>query len=237
MSSAGTARPDYSVAVRRIILLASLLAASCASPRPNWRASPLVGKPVEVAARDLEGNQVKVQDAHGKVRIVDFWATWCDPCREQLPFLDRLARDHGKDGLEVYAVAFDEDRAEVEQFLAATPVSFAILWEKGGGDLPERLQVTRLPTTLPGGSRGRGSRRRSSSTAPGSSARSTSASTRRRGRRSRRSCAGSSPSGPERPGGAAHARAAGLAAGRRVNFTRSRSRSTSPASAGDSRSQ
>lgn len=135
--------------MRRAVLLAVLVAAACAGPRASSRAtSPLVGKPVAVAAQDLAGKEVRVEDARGKVRVVDFWATWCDPCRDQLPFLDRLAQQYGDAGLEVYAVSFDEDRAEVEEFLAASPVSFAVLWEKGGGELPERLEVTRLPTTL-----------------------------------------------------------------------------------------
>ena len=134
--------------MRRALVLAAFAAAACAGPRSTSHASPLVGKPLEVTARDLGGKEVAVQAAKGKVRIVDFWATWCEPCREQLPFLDKLARDHGEDGLEVYGVAFDEDRAEVEQFLAATPVSFPVLWEKGGGELPEKLDVTRLPTTF-----------------------------------------------------------------------------------------
>jgi cytochrome c biogenesis protein CcmG/thiol:disulfide interchange protein DsbE len=134
--------------MRRTWIVALLLAAGCAATRPTWHASPLVGKPVEVTARDLEGNEVRLQGQSGRVLVVDFWATWCDPCRDQLPFLDRLSRDYAEEGLEVYAIAFDEDRAAVEQFLEGSPVSFPVLWEKGGGELPERLEVTRLPTTL-----------------------------------------------------------------------------------------
>lgn len=134
--------------MRRALAVTALVASACAAPHAVSRASPLVGRAVEVAAADLQGNEVRVAAAQGKVRIVDFWATWCDPCLEQLPFLDRLAKAYGPDGLLVYAVAFDEDRAAVERFLAERPVSFPVLWEKGGGELPERLEVTRLPTTL-----------------------------------------------------------------------------------------
>lgn len=135
--------------MRRPLLLAGLLAAACAGPRPVGRpVSPLVGQRLEVAARDLQDREVRIHAEAGKVRVVDFWATWCEPCREQLPFLDRLARDYADEGLAVYAVAFDEDRAAVERFLAEAPVSFEVLWEKGGGALSERLEVTRLPMTL-----------------------------------------------------------------------------------------
>jgi len=129
------------------LVLFVLAAAACAG-RPIVPASPLVGKSVKVSAHDLDGREHRVEAEAGTVRVVDFWATWCDPCRDQLPFLDRLASEYGPRGLSVYAVSFDEDRAAVERFLAEAPVSFTVLWDKGGAVLSEPLEVTRLPTTL-----------------------------------------------------------------------------------------
>lgn len=134
--------------MRSALLLALTLLAACAGGSAALRSSPLVGKPVKVAAADLRGREHDVGAEVGKVRVVDFWATWCDPCRDQLPFLDRLAADYGSRGLSVYAVAFDEDRDAVQRFLAETPVSFTVLWDKGGAALAQPLEVTRLPTTL-----------------------------------------------------------------------------------------
>lgn len=125
----------------------SLLAGGCATSRQGLRSSPLVGRTVQITALDLHGREVRVPE-NGKVRVVDFWATWCDPCREQLPFLDRLSSVYGEEGLSVYGVSFDEDRAALGQFLEQTPVSFVVLWDKGGTSLADELQVTRLPTTL-----------------------------------------------------------------------------------------
>ncbi|HSN13516.1 MAG TPA: TlpA disulfide reductase family protein [Anaeromyxobacteraceae bacterium] len=133
--------------MRRALALALVLAA-CAGPRTYWKASPLVGKPLEVTALDQEGRPVRLDAGRGQVLMVDFFATWCDPCREQLPFLDRLSTALGPRGLAVSAVAFDEDRSVVDAFVRQVAVGFPVLWDKGGATLADRFEVTRLPTTL-----------------------------------------------------------------------------------------
>jgi thiol-disulfide isomerase/thioredoxin len=122
--------------------------AGCATGRPTLVASPLLGKPLDLSTPDLTGKEVRLGDAKGKVRVVDFWATWCDPCRDQLPVLEVLARAHAAEGLQVYGVAVDEDRAQLEAFLGVTPLGITVLWDKGGARHAERLDVQRLPTTL-----------------------------------------------------------------------------------------
>jgi cytochrome c biogenesis protein CcmG, thiol:disulfide interchange protein DsbE len=147
MRRPGTAL-DYDVTMCRALVLLGLLACACAGGRPAPRSSPLLGQRAALTAEDLAGREVRVGEADGRVRVIDFWASWCDPCREQLPLLDRLAREHGGSGLAVYGVAFDEDRAMVEAFLAHTPVSFPILWDRGGQRLSVPFSISRLPTTV-----------------------------------------------------------------------------------------
>lgn len=129
------------------IILAALL--GCAASRPPPRApSPALGQRVDdLAAADLDGREVRVAEAAGQVRVVDFWASWCDPCREQFPLLERLAREHAAAGLVVYGISFDEERPPLEAFLEQVPVSFPILWDRSGDALGDRLAVRRLPTT------------------------------------------------------------------------------------------
>lgn len=128
-----------------------ILALACAAPArhaPPPPESPLVGTAVEIAAQDLRGAEVQVHADTGKVRVVDFFASWCDPCRAQLPSLDGLAREYGARGLAVYAVSFDDDRAAVDAFVANHGVSLPVLWDQGGQTLSKALGVSRLPTTL-----------------------------------------------------------------------------------------
>jgi thiol-disulfide isomerase/thioredoxin len=121
---------------------------ACAAPRASSRASPLVGKHVQIEARSLDGRDVKLPARGAKVTVVDLWATWCDPCKEQMPALDRLAASVRDRGVEVYAISFDEDPAAVREFVARTPVRFPVLWDKGGASLADALSITRLPTTV-----------------------------------------------------------------------------------------
>ena len=86
--------------------LMSLLLTLCQVPA---HANDLVvGQPAPpITLTTLDGQQIATRDLRGKVVIVTFWATWCAPCREELPLLSRYARQHAKDGLVVLGFSLD----------------------------------------------------------------------------------------------------------------------------------
>ncbi len=129
-----------------LAVAAALLA--CAAPQSRSRAARAVGQRIDLVAPLVGGGDVDVGADRGRVRIVDFWATWCEPCKDELPSLDALTRDLGARGLSVYAVSFDEDAAQIPPFLREVPVSFPVLWDKGGERWSSRYDIERLPTTL-----------------------------------------------------------------------------------------
>ncbi len=83
----------------------------------------------------------------GKVVYLDFWASWCVPCRESFPFMDQLERDLGSQGLVVVAINVDTERRLADQFLAETPVHFKIFYDPAGA-LAEQWKVEGMPTTV-----------------------------------------------------------------------------------------
>lgn len=74
----------------------------------------------DFSLRTLSGERVKLSDYRGKVVLLSFWATWCGPCKQELPVLQALMDKHGKDGLQVLAVNIDDPKtvAEVRRFVA-----------------------------------------------------------------------------------------------------------------------
>jgi cytochrome c biogenesis protein CcmG/thiol:disulfide interchange protein DsbE len=83
----------------------------------------------------------------GQVVYLDFWASWCAPCRESFPWMNRLQRELGHDGLVVIAVNVDRVRADAERFLRAHPAQFRILYDPDGL-LPEKFGVRGMPTSF-----------------------------------------------------------------------------------------
>ncbi|HEX9241938.1 MAG TPA: TlpA disulfide reductase family protein [Anaeromyxobacter sp.] len=136
--------------MRRAALAATLAAAlvSCAGPRASLQTSPLLGRSVSLEANRLDGREERVPAPRAQATVVDFWATWCEPCRDQLPMLDRLHGELRERRVDVVAISFDEDRAALEEFLARIPVGFPVLWDKGGAALAVKMEITRLPTTV-----------------------------------------------------------------------------------------
>jgi thiol-disulfide isomerase/thioredoxin len=74
----------------------------------------------DFAEKDLDGKPISVAGFKGKVVLVDFWATWCGPCREELPNVIATYKKHHADGFEIIGVSLDSDRDELDAFLKQT---------------------------------------------------------------------------------------------------------------------
>ncbi|MBI2174952.1 MAG: TlpA family protein disulfide reductase [Candidatus Omnitrophica bacterium] len=80
--------------------------------------------------RDLQGNAVRLQDFRGKVVFLNFWATWCPPCRLEMPTMEELHREFSDQGLVVLAVNFRESQDEVRSFLKQHGLTFTTLLDE-----------------------------------------------------------------------------------------------------------
>ena len=112
---------------RRTPLVALLFASSLAAAAPtSWIAGEL----------DAPALKQAVAREKGGVVLLNFWATWCVPCREEFPELSKLQTRHQREGLRVIGVSTDfaKERAAVEKFLAAERPSFPNYRKKSGGD-------------------------------------------------------------------------------------------------------
>lgn len=107
-------------------VLAALL---CLMGLPGGAASAMnVGDVVPDFVRaDLRGNEVQLSRHRGKLVVLNFWATWCPPCREEMPVFSGWQQDLRSAGLQVIGVSMDDDGTEVERFLAQYPVSYPIV--------------------------------------------------------------------------------------------------------------
>jgi thiol-disulfide isomerase/thioredoxin len=83
----------------------------------------------------------------GKVVYVDFFASWCGPCRQSFPWLADLQRRYGRDGLVVIAVNVDRERADAEAFLGEFPPSFRVHFDPEGR-IAERYRVAGMPAAV-----------------------------------------------------------------------------------------
>lgn len=116
--------------VGRALLLSSLcLTLSTAQAESNWKAFSTPGgqAPQSLALHDLSGKPVDLASMKGQVVLVNFWATWCEPCKEEMPSLDRMTQKLAARGLKVVGVNFGEGKPRIEQFLKTVPVGFPIL--------------------------------------------------------------------------------------------------------------
>jgi peroxiredoxin len=95
---------------------------------------------------DLAGRSWRLRDLKGKVVLVNFWATWCPPCRKEMPDLEALYAEYKDKGLVVLAVS-DEERAKVEPFIAARKYTFPVLLDEGR-KVSEALRIEGIPKTF-----------------------------------------------------------------------------------------
>ena len=120
--------------------------AELADGEPAVSQSPeeALGAP-DITLDNLEGQPVRLSELAGTVQLVDFWATWCAPCREEIPMLAELHETYKDLGLTILAIS-DEDPAVVKKFAGAHKIPFLNLVENG--DAAAKFGVLSLPTAF-----------------------------------------------------------------------------------------
>lgn len=114
--------------LRRVLGLALLCAAAFA-------ADPAVAQGLDLSAY------------RGKVVYLDFWASWCAPCRQSFPWMNDLQQQYGPAGLTVIGVNVDHDRQAADQFLRQSPPGFKIVYDPDG-HIAGQYNLKEMPTTV-----------------------------------------------------------------------------------------
>ena len=114
-------------------LLVAALGAAAAFACPAADLKPWTGGPTpELALADLAGKEHRLADYRGSVVLVNFWATWCEPCRAEMPSIDRLRSSLKGKPFQVLAVNLAEPLSRIEKYAESLPLGFPLLRDRDG---------------------------------------------------------------------------------------------------------
>ncbi len=109
---------------------------------------PEVGKLApDFQLENLEGQPISLSDLRGKPVLLNFWATWCPPCRAEMPYLQQLYEEWSDKGLEVLAIDIGESPSKVKEFLQSQGLSLPVLLD-AKENVAREYNITGIPTTF-----------------------------------------------------------------------------------------
>lgn len=134
----------------RMFVLATALS-SCATVGAAKQSAhgPVIGQPLpELSLRELaSGQPLSLKSLAGQVVLLDIWASWCAPCKEELPILDEMAGRLAGTGVEIVAVSIDEDPAAMHEFLRLKKTWRLRVVHDPLRKVPSELQPAKMPTS------------------------------------------------------------------------------------------
>jgi len=113
--------------------IAALLIGACLAATASAD-SPIGAEPFDLARH------------RGRVVVVDFWASWCKPCRQSIPWLNSMRERYGASGLTIVGVNVDAERADADRFLRDVPIEFEIVFDSKG-ELAKQFKVQGMPSS------------------------------------------------------------------------------------------
>ena len=130
-----------------VVLVFGLTACSGGEPPAGTRPPSKRPAAPDFSLKDLKGNVVSLAQFRGKVVFLDFWATWCPPCRMSMPAVQKFHREYADRGLVVLGLSVDEDTSGVAEFVARMGVTYPILLV-GDSGVDAHYGVSAVPSFL-----------------------------------------------------------------------------------------
>ncbi|WP_219845864.1 TlpA family protein disulfide reductase [Maribrevibacterium harenarium] len=127
-----------------MLAICSSLSVSAANLTPASQSEPAPN--ANLSLPTVAGDSAKLSDFRGTVVLLDFWASWCGPCRESFPWMNQMERKYQDQGFKVVAVNLDQDAALVTPFLNDFPANFTVLLDTNFS-MPEAFGVIGMPTS------------------------------------------------------------------------------------------
>lgn len=97
--------------------------------------------------KSKNGENLRLSEHKGQVVLINFWASWCGPCRQEMPLLDEMQDKYAKLGFTVFGVNVDKNPAKADKILKDIPVSFPVLYDPDG-TVSQLYDVSAMPTTV-----------------------------------------------------------------------------------------
>jgi thiol-disulfide isomerase/thioredoxin len=129
--------------VAGILILALLFFGSF----PMTAGSEASGPAPNFTLTDRDGKSVSLEELRGQVVMINFWASWCGPCREEMPLLEQIHQRYEPLGFTLLGVNVEENSGDAEAWLKDRPVSFPILFDPGNG-VSKLYDVVAMPSTV-----------------------------------------------------------------------------------------
>lgn len=124
-----------------ILLMASLLIAV------TVEAGEISGPAPDFTLKSNSGKNLKLSEYRGKVVLINFWASWCGPCRQEMPLLEKLHQRYASYGFTVLGVNVEEESAAARKLLKDIPVSFPVLFDTRNS-ASKAYNVSAMPSTV-----------------------------------------------------------------------------------------
>ena len=129
----------------RPLLRAAFAAAFLVVPAPALAAA--AGEPAPAfTLPDAGGAPVALDKLKGRVVYIDFWASWCGPCKRSFPWMGEMQRKYGDGGLTVVAINVDKKREDADRFLKGASAEFTVVYD-AAGSAPAAWQVKSMPSS------------------------------------------------------------------------------------------
>lgn len=132
----------------KLLFIAALAALGGWTPiSANVAAAAELGEPAPAfALQDAAGRVVALESLRGRVVYVDFWASWCGPCKRSFPWMNEIHKRYADQGLTVVAINVDKKREDAERFLARLPAQFTVVYDPSGAT-PAAWKAKSMPSS------------------------------------------------------------------------------------------